>query len=288
MEPYQLDTFRRWFDAYTNRFLGKNEYVDAHLRIKQEHTQHTCAEILFLAERLALDDNQKRIAETVALFHDLGRFPQFSEYRTYTDARSVDHARLSVEVLRQEGVLGSLRREERQWVETAIEHHGRKSLPADLDGQALLFSKLIRDADKLDIFRVVVEIYRRHRADPDKFQFEIELPDEPHYSPEVLEAVMGAQLMEYTKLRTLNDLRLCQIGWVHDMNFAASLERLKDRGFLDRLFDYLPQTADTAKVRDKIHEHIEARLAEASAQTPPEMLRRRSGRLVERPGPKSR
>ncbi len=288
MEPYQLDRFKGWFDTYTNRFLGHDECVDEHLRIKQEHTWHTCREILFLAGRLALDDDQKRIAETVALFHDLGRFPQFSRYRTYNDARSVDHSRLSVEVLRQEGVLGSLRREERQWVETTIEHHGRKSLPDGLNGQALLFAKLLRDADKLDILRVVVEIYERHRADPAGHRFEIELLDEPRYSPEVFEAVMSGQLMEYTKLRTLNDMRLCQIGWVYDMNFAASLERLKERGFLDRLFEYLPQTADTARLRAKIDKHIEARLSEASARAPAEILIHRANRVVERPGPKSR
>jgi HD superfamily phosphohydrolase YqeK len=288
MEPYQLDHFQGWFDTYTNRFLGKDEYVDAHLNVKQEHTRRTCEEILFLAGRLALDDNQKRIAETAALFHDLGRFPQFSQYRTYNDARSVDHARLSVEILRQEGVLASLRREERQWVQTAIEHHGRKSLPDGLTGQALLFAKLLRDADKLDILRVVVEIYQLHRADPAGHRFEIELPDEPRYSPEVFEAVMSGQLIEYTKLHTLNDMRLCQIGWVHDLNFAASLERLKERGFLDRLFEYLPQTADIARLRAEIHAHIEARLSEASAGAPSGPLGRRANRVVERPGPKSR
>jgi len=114
MEPYPLDSFKRWFDAYTSRFFNEDEYVNAHLRVKREHTRRTCEEILLLADRLALDDHQKRVAETIALFHDVGRFPQFAEYRTYNDGRSVDHARLGIEVLRREGVLAALRREERQ------------------------------------------------------------------------------------------------------------------------------------------------------------------------------
>ena len=113
-------------------------------------------------------------------------------------------------------------------METAIEHHGRKALPADLRGQPLLFAKLIRDADKLDIFRVVVQIYERHRDNPAGMSFESELPDEPGVSPEVLAAVMNEQLVEYTKLRTLNDMKLCQLGRVYDMNFAAALARLRE------------------------------------------------------------
>jgi HD superfamily phosphodiesterase len=138
MQQEQLDRFRRWFDEYTNRFLNDDDYVNANLRLKQEHTRRTCQESVYLASELALDENQTRIAELVALFHDIGRFPQFTQYRTYNDPRSVDHCRLGVEVLRQEGILDVLPAEERRWVETAIELHGRKSLPADLGGQTLL------------------------------------------------------------------------------------------------------------------------------------------------------
>ena len=76
--------------------------------MKQEHTGRTCKEILELAEQLALDDRQKQIAEVVALFHDVGRFPQFAEYRTFNDAQSIDHSHLGVEILRREGVLDVL------------------------------------------------------------------------------------------------------------------------------------------------------------------------------------
>jgi hypothetical protein len=261
-EPEQLDSFRRWFDIYTSRFFGEDEYINMHLRLKREHTRRTCEEIVFLAGQLALDEQQKRTAETVALFHDVGRFPQFAEYRTYNDARSVDHSRLSVAVLREEGVLGVLRREERQWIETAIEHHGRKSLPGGLTGQALLFAKLIRDADKLDILRIVVQVYQHRRDHPDGLSFESELPDEPRFSPEVLEAVLHGQLVEYTRLRTLNDMVLCQLGWVYDMNFAATLARLHERGLLQQLLGLLPAAPDIDRLRDKLLTYIDTRIHE--------------------------
>lgn len=261
MKQEQVEQFRHWFEEYTSCFLGDDEYVNIHIQLKQEHTKRTCEEILYLAEQLALEESQKYLAEVIALFHDIGRFPQFAQYRTYKDLRSVDHCRLGVEVLAQEGVLGCLRREEKQWVETAVEHHGRKTLPADLRGQALLFAKLIRDADKLDIFRIVMTNYRTYHHEPAKFSYEIELPDEPGYSPAVLDAVMNGTLVNYEDLRTMNDMRLCQLGWVYDMNFAAALERLKQRGYIEELLGLLPPSPEIAKVSDKTRSYLAAKLS---------------------------
>ena len=265
MEPYHVENFRRWFDAYVNRFFGEDEYVNVHLRLKHEHTQRTCEETLRLADPLALDDDQKRVAEVIALFHDVGRFPQFAEYRTFDDTKSVDHGRLAVEILCREGVLAALRRQERQWVETAIEHHGRKAIPADLRGRTLLFAKLIRDADKLDIFRVVLEKYRLFREDPAGCPLEIPFPDPPEYSPEVMQSVLNGQLVEYPHVRTLNDVILCRIGWVYDMNFAASLVHVRQRGIFDQLFDSLPQTADVARLKTCVRKYIDTRLNKTPA-----------------------
>lgn len=261
MKQEQVERFRHWFEEYTSRFLGDDEYVNIHIRLKQEHTKRTCEEILFLAEQLGLDEDQRYLAEVIALFHDIGRFPQFAQYRTYKDVHSVDHCKLGVEVLAREGILGSLRREEKQWVETAVEHHGRKALPADLKGQALLFAKLIRDADKLDVYRIVVSSYLAHRESPGTFSFEIELPEEPGYSPPVLDAVLNGRVVDYRDLRSMNDMKLCQLGWVYDVNFAATLERLRQRGYIEELLSILPQSPEIAKVSEKIHTYMTAKLA---------------------------
>jgi len=262
MKQDQLDRFKRWFEDYAGRFYGDDDYVNAHLRLKQEHTERTCQEIRLLAEALTLDADQTRIAELIALFHDIGRFPQFVKYRTYSDPKSVDHGQLGVHVLREEGILATLRREEKQWVETAIELHGRKALPPNLRGRTLLLTKLIRDADKIDILRVVLNNYKGYREKPDAFLLEIELPDEPEYSPDVLEALFNEERIDYRKLKTLNDMKLCQLGWVYDLNFTASLKRIDECGFLPELFTFLPQDDAIQQVCRKIQNDVAARLAQ--------------------------
>jgi hypothetical protein len=158
-------------------------------------------------------------------------------------------------------VLEELEDGERQLVERVIEYHGLMELPEGLDGECQLFSKLLRDADKLDIFYVVTDYYRQYRADPEGFRLEIELPDEPGYSTEVVEQLLAGQRIDYSKLRTWNDMKLCQLGWVFDVNFPATLKRIKQRGFLEMIFEFLPSTEDINRIREKIFEFVDSAIA---------------------------
>jgi len=258
MEQKQLDEFRKWLDEYIASFYGDDEYINANLKLKEDHSRRTCEEMRYLADELALTANQRRIAEVTALFHDIGRFKQFAEYRTYNDHRSVSHCRLGVEILRQTNVLAGVEEREREIIEKAIEYHGVKELPSDLDGECLLFSKLLRDADKLDIFNVLLDCYKRHRENPAEYKLEMDFPDLPEYSAEVVEAILNGQRFDYSKLRTLNDMKLLQLGWVYDVNFTATLKRIGKRKFLEKIVDFLPQTEDIEKVKEKIFEYVDS------------------------------
>jgi len=260
MEQKQSEEFKAWFDDYVAGFYEADEFVNANLKLKEEHSRRTCEEMLYLAGELGLAGNQRRIAEVIALFHDIGRFKQFVKYRTYNDPRSVNHCLLGLEVLNETKVLDGIERKERQLIEKAIEYHGRKELPRDLDGECLLFSKLIRDADKLDVFYVVTEYYKQYRLNPQEFMLELEFPDEPGYSAQVVEEILCGRLLDYNRLRTLNDMKLMQLGWVYDVNFTATLKRIRQRKFLEKILDFLPQTSDIEKVRKKIFEYVDRRI----------------------------
>jgi len=258
MDHHTIGEFRDWFERYVAGFYGDDEYVNANIKLKEEHSRRTCQEILYLTGQLQLDDNQRRLAEAIALFHDIGRFEQFARYRTYNDPRSINHSLLGVDVLRKTKAIEGLEQTEREVIEKAIEYHGLMELPADLDGECLLFSRLIRDADKVDIFYVVTDYYTRYRENPNGFKLEIELPDEPGYSAEVVEAILSRQRIDYAALRTWNDMKLCQLGWVYDVNFIPTMKRIKQRKFLERIIDFLPQTGDIDRVKEKIFEYVDS------------------------------
>jgi putative nucleotidyltransferase with HDIG domain len=260
MQQSQLNRFKTWFSEYVAGFYGNDPYVNAHIKIKEGHTHRTCREMLFISDELGLGENENQIAETIALFHDIGRFKQFREYRTFNDLRSIDHSLLGVQVLREEHVLQELDSHEIDLIETAIEYHGRKELPKNLNDRHLLFSKLIRDADKLDVYYVVIENYSKHTDSPQQQRLESELPDLPEYSPEVIETLLAGRLIDYQMLRTLNDMKLCQLGWVYDVNFVSTLKKIKQREFMERLVALLPQTPDIEQVKARILDYVDDRI----------------------------
>ena len=137
MEQKWVKKFRAWFVDYVAGFYGDDEYLNANVKLKEDHTQRTCEEIRYLAKELDLSGNQTRIAEVIALFHDIGRFEQFVRYRTYVDSRSVNHCLLGLEILRQTKVLDGVAYPERQLIEKAVEYHGSRELPKDLDFECL-------------------------------------------------------------------------------------------------------------------------------------------------------
>ena len=266
MEQQQLDKLREWFDGFVDSFYGNDEYVNANLKMKQLHSLRTCEKMLYLVDQLGLDANQRRIAEAIALLHDVGRFVQFVEYRTYNDARSTNHSQLSVEVLQKAGILDTIEDSQRQYIEDAIRYHGLKELPSDLHGQALFYSKLIRDADKLDALHVVIENFIEYNSDPEKFILEVELPDVPQYSQEVLDSILLGKRIDYRRLETWNDMKLCFLGWVYDVNFVATLKRIKEKRFLETLFDFLPNDDNIAMVREKIFDFVDAAIERENRQ----------------------
>ena len=266
MQQNQLNKFRAWFDDYVSGFYGEDEYVNANLKLKEEHTRRTCEEMLHLAKALDLSNNRTRIAEVIALFHDIGRFEQFVRYRTYVDGRSLNHCLLGLQVLRKTKILDGIDQTERQWIEKAIEYHGLKELPSDLNGDCLLFSKLIRDADKIDALYVMTDCYRKYAENPQGYKLEVELPDEPEYSDEVVDGLLHGRRIDYCQLKTLTDMKLCLLGWIYDVNFTPTLKRIKKLRLLEILVDFLPKAVDIERVKEKVFDYIDLRISRQSTE----------------------
>src|SRR3990172_3028578 len=261
MDQNQIDNLRAWFQKYVAGFYGDDESLNADLKLKEDHTARTCQEMLYLADELGLCDSDRRIAETVALFHEVGRFEQFTKYRTYDDTKSVGHAVLGVQILQREKVFDSLGPELRQLILKAIECHGVRILPDDLADPCLMFAKMIRDADKLDIYYAVTRGYSEFKDNPSGFSLALGLPDKPYCTDKVVEQVLNGGSIDYSEMETLNDLKLIQAGWVHDINFTATLKRIKERKFLEMLTDLLPDTPRIQQVKKKILAYVNERIA---------------------------
>lgn len=143
MTKEQLGQFKKWFDVYIAGFYGDDALINDNIRLKDDHTRRMCNDIKLITEELGLDDNQKMLAETAVLFHDVGRFEQFMKYKAYTDVGTENHSLLALRVLGENKVLDCLSQKEKKIIEDAIRFHGEKELPKNLDKQTGLIAKLV-------------------------------------------------------------------------------------------------------------------------------------------------
>ena len=252
-------SFRRWFEEYTAAFLLKNDDLDYAVTLKQDHTQEVYKTISELAGSFGLSETERATAQACALFHDVGRFPQFARYGTFNDSVSENHALLSLKVLEEEGVLKGVDRETSETIRSAVRCHNCLKLPNHLSEKHRFFACLLRDADKIDIYRVT----SRHYSGNGKVgggTIELGLPDTPGVSSFVASAVANREFVRYETCTSVNDFKLLQLSWVYDINFTESLQLLKKRGYIDVLMDTLQAGRQVEVIKSTIREWIEKKV----------------------------
>lgn len=255
-----LEGYKAWFGGYIASFFADDDYINANLELKKVHTDYVVDEARYIAAGIGLDENDALIAETVALFHDVGRFEQFAKYQTYSDRKSINHSELAAEILRTQGVLDGLSEAEREIVLTAVAFHGLKDLPGELDDRTLLHCRIVRDADKLDIYRVLLGKYLQYISNSADFNLELEYPDEPWYSENVAAAVIAGKQLKYNEIKTLNDMKLLILAMVFDVNFRPTFVKIQEKQYVQAFIDMLPMDDTIYKVRVRMLDYIEQKI----------------------------
>ncbi len=234
----QLSGLKAWFDTYTRAFLTGNRSTDSPFVLKIEHTRRVCNNIRHLGRCIGLTGEQVRTAETIGLFHDLGRFVQYRRYGTFNDRRSANHAAMSIDVLNETAVLNMLPADEKTTIIEAIRFHNAPALPANPKTAGAVFMRLIRDADKLDIWKIFAD-YCRHRQLPDPAIFQ-HLPDLPQWGAPIVRAIIEKRIAKFKDMKSLNDFKLLQLSWVFDLHFPETLVQAKQNGDLAEIARSLP------------------------------------------------
>jgi hypothetical protein len=257
LQKVDLDHFKSWFKRFVTQFYELQDDGLQPVILKEQHTERTCREILFLARDQDLSEEDLLVAETAALFHDIGRFPQWKYYSTFIDSESVDHALLGLEVLSENGILLRISPDEREIIHEAVRHHNLRELPVSLSQRQLLFSRLLRDADKLDIWRVIVMQQREHNDLLETLAGRI--PVGTTYSREIVGDLKRGKPGDFKYVRNRNDMRLVRLGWVFDLNFSASCRRALENRYIEEICSQLPANEEIEELQEYLISYLKRR-----------------------------
>ncbi len=243
------------FHAYTRPFVdrAKDPYPFV---LKQAHTARVCRAMAMLCESLGLDASRTARACAAAMVHDMGRFPQFAVFHTYSDARSKNHAALGCREIVRSNILSHLSLTDRQLILRAVALHNRPRLSRGLGAQLDRIARLLRDADKIDIYRVMKAHYRSAANGSQTFLTH-NLPDDGRVSGELVDRLASGREIPYSSVSSLNDMKLFQISMIQDLNFPAAVRAVLDMGVVEVILDSMPGFSGFKSLEQRLNVYLE-------------------------------
>ena len=234
-------------------YVSDYDITDDKIRLKVVHTYKVAENSERIARSLDLNGEDTDLAWLIGMLHDIGRFEQLRRFHTFVDADSIDHAKFGADLLFEEGLIRRFLEDESyyDYIETAIRAHNLFVLGEDPDARRLMFSKIIRDADKIDIFRVNDEFSKEVVYDTTR---------EELMTSALTDEVVEASLNHVTVLRSLKktpaDTLVSHISLVYGIYYRESIVMLKEQGYLDKLMNTRLDNPDTNHKLEEVSREV--------------------------------
>lgn len=280
---------KKTFQEYTDRYDSTNPKI----KLKIDHTYRVADLCEQIAQSLELSAAEVDLAWLSGMLHDVGRFEQLRRYNTFSDAQSVDHARFAVELLYDDGLIADyvpeistteLVADARTWrsmgganesptaqsediplsdilqtLRIAIGEHSAYQIQKGLDERTRMFCQILRDADKVDIFRVICDTPME-----EVYGFQTKDILRSAITPEVMQAF-------YEHHAVLRKLKKCPADYIvahgsltFELVYPESLRIAKEQGYLKQMMSFQSENPDTAEIFEDLRKDLNGYLEERS------------------------
>jgi hypothetical protein len=206
-------------------------------RLKKIHTWAVAENCASIASHYGLEPYDCDLAWVIGELHDFARFGQAVVTNSLDDSERFNHAHLGSRILFTHHLIDDIIPDFEQLpsidkivMEKAVYHHSDFHLPDDLTERELLFCKIIREADQLDIFRTIVDsgwkaIYGCTRE---------ELLATP-ISDAMEEAFYQHKLADYSKRQTPADFHMAHIALCFGLETSSARMRAWEQGYIRKM-----------------------------------------------------
>ena len=252
-----LEKARTFYKEYISNYNPENPKI----ALKIAHIFRTAEKARKIATNLELSEEDVKLAELIGMLHDIGRFEQLKQYNTYNDRESFNHGEYGAKILFEDRLIEKFI-EDRQYdriIYLAVINHNRDNIEDGLNDRELLHCKIIRDADKWDIFYV-------ESIESNEALWGIENPIfDNEITPEIFDGYMKTGRIDYSKRKVKEDGFITELAHIFDIYFDYTMENIAKENYLERIrnrYEYksemLKQQLDTAY--NKAYKYIGERL----------------------------
>ena len=221
------------FKDFLEKYKDKS---DLGFELKIVHTYHVAENAKKIAQELNLSKEDIELAELIGILHDIGRFEELKITKELNSVK-FDHAGHGSKILFEKGMIRKFI-EDNQYdniIKRAIENHSKLEIEKDLDERTLLHSKIIRDADKIDNYRVKKD--EKVEAIFPKRVNKKEDMEESKMSDKVYNTILDKKCVDIHDRVTPLDFLVCILAFTFDLNFDVSYKIVKENDYINVLVD---------------------------------------------------
>lgn len=238
-----IEQIKSIFDEYVHGY----DMNESAIELKYKHSYRVMDICKGIAEDLELSKEDIELAMVIGLLHDYARFEQWKQFKTFNDADSVDHGDLAVSMLFGNNEIDKfdIPISEYQIIYDAIKYHNKYEYPKNVSKRDMLFCKLIKDADKLDIF-YLVSIGKIKITD-----------DESSITQTISNEFYKEKLLRKEDRKTNSDKIVFYLGMMYDFNFKYSYKYIKENSILEKMYDLINKNEKFKPYFNHIDNYIE-------------------------------
>jgi len=226
--------FEEFFQSLTIDF-PENQHQFEEIR---SHSLRVASNSLLLADVLLQTEDERKIAHINALFHDMGKASLLSKNIEPLVIQR-DHATVSAKIIQQMEFYQALSAEVQLIILRSVENHNIIKLPKLDNDQQVLFAKLLRDADKLDVFD------SSHRYFKERYGIQpistLELNNSIEISEKILKSIAAGKPAAYEDMKSMNDYKLLLISMAFDLNFKFTFRIMSEKQYIQKIYETLPK-----------------------------------------------
>ncbi len=241
----KLETIKLWFKNYIDLLKSESPGNYRKINLKAEHSIRVSKIIKKIGRSIDINKKDIQISEIAGLLHDIGKIKQYSD----DTLKKEDHAAYGVKILNENNVIDDT--EIKDLIFETIKCHNKLEIPKEYSKESLIFSKLLRDADKLDLLDVLTVYYCKQDFSR-LWIINIDLPDTPGISNNIFEAIMNNKVISSKYIKNMNDKKCSFLSWIFDVNYKESYRIIKKQNILEKIFSILPDKKVFADISNKI------------------------------------
>lgn len=257
---------------------------DEKIKLKIDHTYRVAGLCQRIAESLGLSEPDVDIAWLLGMLHDIGRFEQIRRFGTFNDVQSVDHAEFGADLLFKEGLIRKFaegyyeecelaepeNQEDEQIIknnehhnkdtgllEMAIRQHNKYRVKEDLTERQRMFCDILRDADKVDIFKVNADI-------PMEIIYDVTTEELKNgvITKEVLESFYKKETVLKSVRRSAVDHIVGHISLLFELVYKESYRQAKEQGYVYKLLNFKSDVPEVNAEFDDMRKYVDEFLME--------------------------